>query len=379
MTRDSYLRLAPRVFFCWGAACAGLLLAAAGGAAAGQNTTVAGPSQAAGPHATIVLPPVLVAGMPATLAVLDAQGRPTANMQVSLGGDVTLVTDATGRAALTAPDTPGVLMAKLPDGTGETSATVIAAPAEEPKSLRIDSAPRVLLLRERCTIRGAGFRGVADENRVLLAGQPAAILAASPVAIVALANPATALGDAQLAVETSGQSAAMGPVTLIAFEVTSDKTKGQPGEAGQIQVNLRGTDRPVDFEVRAEPPGRIELAHGNPARGKTSGGPSNAATIAFTFRQPGEFFLEVRPVPPPLGLPDTDAARRELEEARRLAPRQWSKQVEHVIELVEKHPQDVAEARDAIEKMLAKKPEGEFGRHLEAAWRILLNREQRPI
>jgi hypothetical protein len=46
-----------------------------------------------------------------------------------------------------------------------------------------------------------------------------------------------------------------------------------------------------------------------------------------------------------------------------------------VLRLVSQHTQDVAEARDAIEKMLAKKPEGEFGRHLEAAWRILLNRE----
>ncbi len=83
----------------------------------------------------------------------------------------------------------------------------------------------------------------------------------------------------------------------------------------------------------------------------------------------------MRRVAEPLGLPDTDAAQRELLEARRLAPRGWTKRVDRVLQLVAKHPQDVAEARDALEKMLAKKPEGEFGQHLEAAWKILLNRE----
>jgi len=313
--------------------------------------------------------------MPATLAVLDAQGRPAANVQVSVGGEVTLTTDATGRAALTAPDASGVLMARLPDGTAEASATVVAAPAEAPAAPRIDSQPHLLPLKERFIIRGAGFRGAADENRVDLAGERAVILAASPAALVAVPNPKTNLGEAQLVVGYGEASATAVPVTVIAMELSADKAKGQPGETGQIHVTLRGTDSPVDFEVRARPTERIELARGNPTRGRTSGGATNSGTIAFTFRQPGEFFLEVRPVPQPLGLPDTEAARRELEEARRLAPHGWSKQVDRVLELVEKHPQDVAEARDAIEKMLAKKPAGEFGQRLEAAWKILLNRE----
>jgi hypothetical protein len=266
-------------------------------------------------------------------------------------------------------------MAVLPDGTAEASATVIAAPAEKVAGLRIDLGSRMLLLRDRFTIRGAGFRSSADDNHVLLAGQPAAVLAASPVALVALPNPKTALGETKLVVEAAGQSATSGPVILISFELSSDKAKGLPGEAGEIRVKVLGTDRPVDFEVRAEPAGRIELARGNPSRGRTMGGAANGAAIAFTFRQPGEFFLEVRHVPEPLGLPDSAAALRELEEARRLAPAGWTKRVDRILKLVTQHPQDVAEARDAIEKMLAKKPEGEFGRHLEAAWRILLNRE----
>jgi len=360
------------------AALAAVLCAAAGaGVAFGQEAPAAPPeaSRPAAGHPAIVLPPVLVAGKPATLAVLDAQGRPAASVAVSLGGEATITTDATGRAALTAPDAQGVVRASLVGGTAGTSATVIAAPAEGRSGLSIETAPRILLLRDRFTIRGQGFSGVADENEVKLAGKPAAVLAASPVALVALPNPGTPLGDTQLVVTQGGQTASTGPVSVIAIELAADKGKGKPGESGEIHLSARGTDRPVDFEVRAEPAGRIELARGNPSRGRTSGGAENSAALRFTFRQPGEFFLEVRAVPEPLGLPDTDAARRELEEARQLAPESWAKQIEHVLKLVEQHPQDVAEARDAIEKMLAKKPEGEFGRHLEAAWKILLNRE----
>jgi len=358
-----------------GAALAAALLPMAKAGAEAQSQEPAGTAAVAGGRPAILLPPVLVAGKPATFAVLSVQGRPAPNVTVSLGGGVTLTTDATGRAELTAPDSQGVLRATLPDGTAETSATVIAAPAEEGPGLRVDLGSRTLLLRDRFTVRGAGFRGVADENQVLLAGQPAAVLAASPVALVALPNPKTALGETQLVVESSGLTATTSPVSVISLELSSDKGKGLPGEKGEVYVTTRGTDRPVDFEVRAEPAGRIELARGNPSRGRTSGGASNAAAIAFTFRQPGEFFFEVRVVPEPLGLPDTEAAQRELLEARRLAPHGWTKRVDRVLKLVAQHPQDVAEARDALEKMLAKKPEGEFGRRLEAAWRILLNRE----
>ncbi|HTQ85899.1 MAG TPA: hypothetical protein VMI93_06780 [Candidatus Solibacter sp.] len=353
---------------------AALLVPAFAVRAPGQEAQRAA-APAATAHSVIVLPPVLVSGKPATLAVLDGQGRPAGNVTVSLGSDVTVTTDGTGRAALTAPDAQGVLRASLADGTAGASATVVATPAEERAGLSIEMAPRVLLLRDRFTIRGQGFHGIGDENQVVLAGQNAAVLAASPVALVVLPNPGTTLGETQLVVKAAGESASTGPVSVISLELAADKGKGQPGEPGEIHVSVRGTDRPVDFEVRAEPAGRIELASGNPSRGRTGGGADNTATVRFTFRQPGEFFLEVRRVPEPLGLPDTEAARRELEEARKLAPQGWTKRVDHVLKLVRQHPQDVAEARDAIEKMLAKKPAGEFGQHLEAAWKILLNRE----
>jgi len=356
--------------------------ALAHGPARGQEAAPATPPAVApsAAHATIVLPPVLVQGETATLAVLDALGRPAANVPVVLGGGTTVTTDATGRAAFVAPDAAGVLRALLQgpaEGSREATAPVIA-PGAAAQSLRIDSVERTILLKDPAAILGAGFSGAADENSVTLAGLSAAVLAASPAGLVVLPNPRTPLGDTGLAMRVGGLTASLAPLTVIALELSSSSTKGQPGEKGELRVTARGTDRAVEFELRAQPPGRIELTgvpSGGAARGRTSGGAENFAGLPFTFRAPGDFYFELRLVPEPRGLPDAGAARRELLEAQRLAPPEWAKRVNRVLDLLTAHPQDVREARDALEKMLAEKPEGEFGRHLEAAWRILLNRE----
>jgi hypothetical protein len=323
----------------------------------------------------------MVQGEPATLAVLDSQGRPAANVTVRLGGAATVTTDATGRAAFVAPEAAGVLRAELEGASVQATASVIARGAAR-QSLRIDSVERMILLKDPAAILGAGFSGEADENQVTFHDLSAAVLAASPAALVVLPNPHTPFSDTTLTVRVGGLTASKSPVAVVALELSAGKTNGQAGQRGELRIIAHGTDRAVECEVRALPEGRIEFAAGpaggrdrSSARGRTSGGTENSATLTFTFRSPGEFTFELRLVPEPRGLPDTGAARRELLEAQRLAPAGWEKRVNRVLELISEHSQDVREARDALEKMLAEQPQGEFGRHLEAAWRILLNRE----
>jgi hypothetical protein len=349
-----------------------LLLSAAPGVP-GQSGAQAREESARRP--TIVLPPQIVAGQPATLAVLDATGRPAPNATVIFGGGEKITTDATGRAPFTAPENQGVLHASLPEDAGSASATVIAVSAEKPSDLRIAAVQRILLLKDRLTIRGCCFSGEADSNSILLGGQPAAILAASPVALVALPNPGTPLGESQLQLESGHRTVTTAPITVVSFGVSTTKPKGLPGEEGEIRVGVLGTEAPVEIEIRARPEERIELTGGNPARRHTKGGADNSVALPFRFRQPGEFFFEVRLVPQPLGLLDVEAARKELFEARSLAPPEWVERVDRLLQLLERHPQDVVQARDTLEKMLAAKPPWDFDRHLEAAWRILLNRE----
>ena len=52
---------------------------------------------------TIVLPPRLMAGHPATLGVLGVDGKLAAGVQVDLGNGLRVTTDRNGRALFTAP------------------------------------------------------------------------------------------------------------------------------------------------------------------------------------------------------------------------------------------------------------------------------------
>ena len=96
---------------------------------------------------TIVLPPRLMAGHPATLAVLGVDGKLAAGVTVTLGDGQTLTTDRTGRAVFTVPASGDYLLAK---GAGASVAALIdpAAGASEPKETTLpafDFAARPLL------------------------------------------------------------------------------------------------------------------------------------------------------------------------------------------------------------------------------------------
>src|SRR5579863_1134030 len=52
---------------------------------------------------TIVLPPKLMAGHPATLAVLGVDGKLASGVKVDLGNEQSVTTDRTGRATFTVP------------------------------------------------------------------------------------------------------------------------------------------------------------------------------------------------------------------------------------------------------------------------------------
>jgi hypothetical protein len=52
----------------------------------------------------------------------------------------------------------------------------------------------------------------------------------------------------------------------------------------------------------------------------------------------------------------------------------WGWRLTRVIEQMEKNPQNALQVRTELEKLLSLHPQGEFGKLIEAAWLILLNR-----
>jgi hypothetical protein len=259
------------------------------------------------PHAspaprTIILPTKLVAGAPATLAVLDSQGRLLPNVTVELSGGRNATTDNTGRVMFKAPDQPGTLVAKT-SGAGVTaSATVVAsedsaphgAPDGPPGAVHVASYPHAITIHDRFTLEGAGFRGAADSNHVYLNGDPCLVVASSPVSLVALPGPSVPIGDVTIHVAVGGVDAGQFPVSAVLLEFSGPTEAVNAGSTGKLIVHARGTTEPLLLEVRNSSPGVIQLAKGNVQRLKTSGGDENDAPVDVKFVTGGNYSVSAR-------------------------------------------------------------------------------------
>jgi hypothetical protein len=243
-----------------------------------------------------------------------------------------------------------------------------------PDGVQVFDYPQVVAVSDRFAIEGSGFRGEADANHTLLGDQPAFVLAASPISLALLPGPHAAIGPTQLLIEVGGRSPGPVPLTLVSFELKATNLRLAEGEKGVLTVRARGTEQRVVIEARNLTPQVVELPRGNTHRLTTSGGPVNSAEIELQGVRLGDFSVSVRLVPGAVGLPDMEAVRRRLLAARQLAPGAWPERVDRVIGQIERDPQDVARVRAELEKLLAKNPEGEFGRLLEAARRELQKR-----
>lgn len=259
------------------------------------------------PHASpaprmIILPAKLVAGAPATLAVLDSQGRLLPNVTVELSGGRNVTTDMTGRAIFKTPGQPGTFVAKA-SGLGVTaSATLVAsedsaphgAPDGTPEAVHVASYPHVITIHDRFTVEGAGFRGVADSNHIYLNGDPCLVVASSPVSLVALPGPSVPIGDVTLHVTVGGVDAGQFPVLAVLLEFSGPAEAVNAGSTGKLIVHARGTTEPLLLEVRNGSPGVIQLSKGNVQRLKTSGGEENSAPVDVKFETGGNYSVSAR-------------------------------------------------------------------------------------
>jgi hypothetical protein len=245
----------------------------------------------------LLLPRRIVSGERATLAVLDVNGRLTPGVTVSFSNGDKLTTNATGRALFVAPLNLGVMFASI-EGRPDRVKTVIFSTADATSSsLEISSAPRVASLTDRFELLGRGFCGEADANQVTVAGQPAIVLAASPVSLVVL--PPMDLGPGPATVEISCAKRQVPPfaITLVALELEADVSPLKAAEHRTLTVRVRGTAAKITLEARNLSPDIAELAGGNPVRLSSSGGAENLAHFDLTGRKNGSFLISIRLVP----------------------------------------------------------------------------------
>jgi len=263
------------------------------------------PRPAASPR-QIILPPKLLAGAQATLAVLDTQGRLLSGAEVQLPEGQRVTTDSTGRAMFQAMSQPGMLVARLSSGQIATTAMVVSpgrsasAPgaAEGSPAAKLVSYRRVLAIHDRFSLQGTGFRPAADANHVYLNGDPCLVVASSPLGLVALPGPGVPVGDVTLHVTAGGADAGQFPVSAVLLEFIGPAEVPNAGATGKLIVRARGTTEPLQLEVRNSSPAVIQLSQGNVQRLKTSGGEENIAPVEMKFVSDGNYSVSARLVQP---------------------------------------------------------------------------------
>jgi hypothetical protein len=311
---------------------------------------------------SIVLPPKIVAGKLATLAVIGVHGRLASGVTVTLGRDQNVITDGTGRASFTAPSDGTVLLATA---SGASAAALIdpPLPATVPGSISI--AP-IVSIKDQFSICGGGFSGDADADHVQLNGETALTLAGSPECLVVLAGPKSEPGITNASVE-SGGAASSGTTTLVSLNFEPPSPALIPDRKSRLVVRVEGSSQQLAIVVENQTPGVLEFLRGDTQELRTSGGAENLTMLDVQTVRSGDFTFHARL----LRVPDPDSARRFLEAAEALAPKESQHAVRELADRIAHHPRDAEKVRWKLEEILRVTTAGDFRTLLDAAYSAL--------
>lgn len=305
---------------------------------------------------TIVLPPRVVAGQPATLAVLGVDGRLASGMNVNVGRE-SVTTDRTGRASFTAPE-GGVLLAKA---SGASVAALVDPPATAASPPAIRVAP-VVSLRDRFSLCGAAFAGDANANRVKINGQPALVLAASPECLVVLPGPKAEPGPATVSIESAqGQWNATTSLVSLVFEAPNPPLL--PGKKSQVRVRVQGSGNKLQLLVENQTPGVLQFLSGDLQEVVTGGGPQNFASLKVETIRSGEFSFHARLLP----APDPATARRYLAAATLVAPHNLQGKVRRLAGRLSGSPHNSQAVHRELDRLAPSTTPADFRTLLDAA------------
>jgi hypothetical protein len=307
---------------------------------------------------SIVLPPRLIAGKPATLAVLGVDGRLAEGITVTIGDSLHLKTDKTGRATFTTPVGPSVLIVS---GSGNSAAALIDADAP-PSVNRKLSAPTTVSVQDQFSICGADLVDPADANRVNINGERAFILAASPECVAVQANPRALPGLAKITIDNSKGSWGTA-TTLVSLHFDPPIPALVPEKRSKLALHVQGSTEPLRVQVENRTPGVLRFVHGDAQSLTTSGGAENSGEIGVEAIRAGDFSFRARVLP----APDAESARRYLIAASALAPKDWKSRISGYARDLEKHPDDVTKIGRDLQVMASTTISGDFKTLIQAA------------
>jgi hypothetical protein len=311
---------------------------------------------------TIVLPPRVMAGHPATLAVFGVDGKLAAGVTVTLNDGQTLTTDHTGRATFSVPATGDYLLVK---GSGASVAALIdpAAGSSEPNET---TAPPVISLHDRFWVCTEGLRGDADADSVSIRGEAALVIAASPQCLVALPSSKATPGPAAISIDAPGTHATV-KATLVALEFDAPQPALLPGKKSRLDVLVRGSEQKLALVVDNVTPGVLKFLRGDSQEVVTRGGPQNEASLDVQAIRAGDYSFRARLIP----APDVAIAQRYLLAAAQLAREDSRSDIRGYAKRIARHPRDVAIVRAQVGDLMMQTLAGDCRTLLNAAWESL--------
>ena len=350
------MRHRPLLF--WGI----LFLAVA--SASGQGASSGTPRQD-----TIVLPLELVAGQPATLAVLTSEGRVAPGVRVVLSSGQIVTTDESGRAHFLAPREAGISLERIP-GTEIREAADILPQESGNTDLRIFGTPVLASRKDHFAVSGSGFQGDADRNRVEVGEKNAFVLASSSLELIVMPPTSAATGPARLAV-FEGTAEATTQITLVDIETSTLVSAAVlRGRKSKVSLHVRGTTEPVQLEVENLSSQTIEFPHGDAARLRTSGGPDNSAIVPVKGVTAGQFSFAVylENTPTKANLP---IAGDFLEAAQKTAPRDVRRALQQILKELRGNSNAVEKAQQDLRVISGQSRSADFQTLIHCARRAL--------
>ncbi len=206
---------------------------------------------------------------------------------------------------------------------------------------------------------------------MFLAGQPCLVVAASPILLVVLPGLHIPIGPVALLVRANGREFGPFPVAAVLLEFSAPTEGLTVGSQSKLVLRARGTAERVGVEVRNTSPEIIQFSHGNAQRLRTSGGEQNIAPVDMKLLAAGNYTVTAKLLPVESGLPDMEAVKQKLLDARKAAFGTWTARLDHVIARVDQSPQDIVQIRADLKQILDDKPVGQLAYLLDSAWREL--------
>jgi hypothetical protein len=307
---------------------------------------------------TIVIPPKLVAGQDATVAILGVDGRLAEGITVDFGEDQRRKTDSSGRATFTVPAGVRFVVA---NALGSSVAALVddTVPASTTQGMKV---PPVIAQRDQFVIWGTEFHGDARENHISFGGDPAFVLASSPECLVVAAGTRAIPGPVKILIQ-SPPAQWNASSTVVGLNFDPPLPPLEPDKRSKLVLHVQGSQLPLRVLVANQTPRILHFLRGDEAQVTTSGGEQNTASIDVQALATGDFSFDARLLPDP----DTEMARRFLDAAELLAPHDEKNEIKKLADRLKHHPEDALKVWVELRNIETLTIAGDFRTLLESA------------